>query len=294
MTTEDKTPAADATIGHNSGEEADGAQVATIPENETLDQRLAREYADRMARSDALIVSFGKFPAIIESDEVFDKASAFAVQLNAQVRALDADQKEEKAPILVQGRTIDDFFFIPKRALEDAKRVVEKAQGVWAEKKRKEAERLRQEADRLAREEADRLRIEAQRKIDEENERLEAQRKAAEAEGKKFEAPAELSIETEEAIEESIQAQEKAAITSQQARATVSAPVRTQTSFGTKATAKMVWDFEILDREKLAIEKLLPYIGLDVLEKAMKAFVKGGGRDMPGANIFQRQEVKNR
>lgn len=54
--------------------------------------------------------------------------------------------------------------------------------------------------------------------------------------------------------------------------------------FGT-VSAKKVWDFEVLDEMKIPREFLM------VNEKAVRAAVKAGVRNIPGVRVFQREEL---
>lgn len=52
-----------------------------------------------------------------------------------------------------------------------------------------------------------------------------------------------------------------------------------------KATARTIWDFEIVDESKIPREFLM------VNEKAIRAAIKAGVRNIPGVRIFQREEL---
>ncbi len=61
----------------------------------------------------------------------------------------------------------------------------------------------------------------------------------------------------------------------------------TRGDFGT-VSAKKVWDFEIVDASAVPPEFLM------VNEKAIRAAVKAGVRNIPGVNIFQKEELSVR
>ena len=63
--------------------------------------------------------------------------------------------------------------------------------------------------------------------------------------------------------------------------------VRTHTGMGVVATLKTSWAFEITDRTKIDLESLRPYLPLDAIEKAVRAYVRAGGRELAGCRIFQ-------
>jgi len=60
---------------------------------------------------------------------------------------------------------------------------------------------------------------------------------------------------------------------------------KTINSGTTQLTARTVWDFEIVDESKVPREFLM------VNEKALRAAIKTGVRNIPGVKIFQREEL---
>lgn len=69
--------------------------------------------------------------------------------------------------------------------------------------------------------------------------------------------------------------------------ATEQTPITTRSEAGT-VTAKKTWDFEIVDESKLPRQWLIPN------EKAIRAAVKAGVRDIPGVRVFQREDLSVR
>ena len=56
---------------------------------------------------------------------------------------------------------------------------------------------------------------------------------------------------------------------------------------GGVATLVTRWAFEVENRAKLNLEPLRPYLSLEEIEKAGRAFVRAGGRTLSGARIFR-------
>jgi len=50
------------------------------------------------------------------------------------------------------------------------------------------------------------------------------------------------------------------------------------------------WTFKDLDRDKLDLEKLRQHIPADALDKAVRSFVKAGGRELAGCTIFDSRQ----
>ena len=51
------------------------------------------------------------------------------------------------------------------------------------------------------------------------------------------------------------------------------------------------WVGELDNKAELDLEALRPYLGVDLLQKAINAFVAAGGRELKGANIFEKSEA---
>lgn len=237
---------------------------------ETLIDRLAREYETEQKRAEDLLSGFKNMPVVIEDEETYQKASAFAVQLQKHAKLLDGKHSIEKEPFLRDGRVVDGFFKNPAKDLEDAKRQVEKRQGTYVAVKRAAEQRARDETERLARAEASRLEAEA----------LAAMEKQPD--------------QADDIVEQAVDAIERADIATEEAAAPVTTLQKTHTSFGTVASFNDPWAVEITSKDSLDLNKLRPYLSLDVLDKAAKAYIRAGGRELTGARIFQEPKVRNR
>ncbi|MBU6232444.1 hypothetical protein KGP36_07460 [Patescibacteria group bacterium] len=62
-------------------------------------------------------------------------------------------------------------------------------------------------------------------------------------------------------------------------------PIRVRGNFGSTASLKMKWRGVIVDRAKLDIAALTPYLTDEALLDALQEFVKAGGRTLAGADI---------
>jgi hypothetical protein len=127
--------------------------------------------------------------------------------------------------------------------------------------------RKRDEEKRRAAEEAKRQQEEAQRKLEEA-------------------AQAEHSVVGDVILDEAEQAQQRAL--EAQARVQLAGKGPTRTDAGT-ISQSAPWTFRIVDVTKIPLDELRPYLGVDVLEKALRAFVRAnkGARTLPGVEFFQ-------
>ena len=64
---------------------------------------------------------------------------------------------------------------------------------------------------------------------------------------------------------------------------------RTRGDLGAVASLRTEWVSEVEDRAVLDLEPLRHHFTPDALDKALRAAVKAGARDIKGARIYQRQ-----
>lgn len=172
------------------------------------------------------------------------------------------------------------------RAAEEAERAAKNAREAAEAKRRQDAE---------AAEKAEREAAEAKRKADEAL--AEARRKS--------EAEAEASRKADEKIRDAEKAEDKleraatvervAAKLERVAAGESAAPLaRTRGDYGSVSTINRRWVGELVDRKKLNLEALRPFLAADALEAAINGFVRAGGRDLEGARIFETDVVQTR
>lgn len=243
----------DAMIGHNQP---------------TLRDELAARHEDLLKRRDELLAAAERAPLAVEDEETAGKVQDFIKQIAACHKNAEAARVAEKEPHLDAGRMVDGYFKAVTEPLAKAKKAIEDRLTVYLRKKADAERRAREEAERLAREEA--------------------QRKAREA----AEAAAKLSAETDlagaiEAEEAAKQAEANAVKAASDADAKSAELSRTRGEYGSVGSLRTFWDFEIENRNVLDLETLRPFIPLDALEKAVRGFVKAGGRSIKGARIFE-------
>ena len=184
---------------------------------------------------------------------------------------LDTIRKAEVEPHLGAQREINGFF---KGAIERLERIgasLEVRATSYQRAKAAEERRILEERARKEREEEDR-----QRAIAEE----EASRNRPSA-----------ALKHEDRAEE---AAERAARAEAAARASAADLTRVRSGTGTVATTRTSWAFEIVDASMIPLETLRPYLPRAEIEKALRSYVRMGGRGLAGVRIFENETASFR
>jgi hypothetical protein len=234
---------------------------------DALREKLRDESYELIQRRDHLLDAATRMPEITD-DDIAGKVSDYVKQLTALVKASETHRTGAKEPYLEGGRNVDGFFKAITDPVEKTKTDVQRKLTIYLRQKEEAERRARIEQERLAREAA------------------EAARKEAEAKAKDAADSAALDV----AIEAEKQAEVAAA---DLAKATQAADVkpaelsRTRGEYGSMSSLRTDWVFDDLDRQQLDLEALRPYLPTDGLDKAVRAFIKAGGRQLRGVNIYE-------
>lgn len=232
-----------------------------------LRDRLMEDHAALVKRAIELSEAVERAPETVDENNA-GRVADFVKQITGHMKALDGARVAEKEPYLAGGRTVDGFFKTWTDALEKGKRAVEAKLNVYLRRKAEEERRRREEAERIAREEAER-----------------AARAAAEAAAKaQTDADLNAAIVAEDAA---IKAAADAAKAAQAADAKPADMARTRGDYGAVGTLRREWVFDDLDRNALDLEALRPFIPQDAIEKAIRAFIRSGGRQLAGVRIYE-------
>jgi len=246
-------------IGHNSGH---------VPTPEEIREVLISDQEALVTRRDELIAGFERAPKVINDDETVGKVSDFIKQIAGHIKKVDATRMDSKEPYLAGGRAVDGFFNPIKDSLETAKKDLTKRVTIHQKAKAAEEARIRAEAERKAWAEA-----EAAEK---------AAREAAAA--LKEEADLDNAVAAETAAKVAAEAAAKAKRESEAKAADMS---RARGDYGSVSSLRTRWTGEVVDRAKLDLEALREHLPADALEKAVRSFVKAGGRNLRGASIYE-------
>lgn len=247
-------------IGHN---------LPPLPE-------LLKEEAEALAkRRDELLAAVTRVPETIEDEATSGRVTDLVKLMIRCRQQAKKDHDERKAPFLLAGKQIDAAYATIIDPLARAQIQLEDRQTAY--------QRRKAEAERRAREE-------------------EARRQAAEAERLRREAEeAAAALETEDDLEAALaaeeEAQQRAAEAEERARA-AAAPVaelsRSRGEYGSVSSLQTYWEFDRLDRNTIDLNTLRPYLPLDAIEKAIRAFIRSGGRELKGCRIFQNSKSRTR
>lgn len=224
-----------------------------------LREEMAERVAPLLARRKEIEARLPNVPERIDDDATAGKVADFIKVTNAAIKAAEGFRVTEKEPHLAASRAVDGFFKTElTEPLEKVKKALEPRLTDYQRRKVEEERRLRIEAERIAREAAE----------------------------------AAATMQTEADLPAAIAAEEHARVATtdavQAAREAAAKPAelsRSRGEYGAVASLRETVVGEIVDRDKLDLERLRPYLPLDGLQKAVNAFVKAGGRDLAGARI---------
>lgn len=233
-----------------------------------LRERLQEESGALLKRRDELLAGASRIPDKIEDDEIAGKVADFIKLVSACTKNAEGLRVARKEPFLESGRVVDGFFKAVTEPLEKAKGQISARLTVWQRQKAAEEKRLRDEAEAIARI---------------------AATKAAEA-AREAERAAQNDAQLATAIEAAAAAKQAAADAVVAERAAAAKPAdmsRTRGDVGAVASLVQFWDFTDLNRDAIDLEALRQHLPADALEKAVRSFVKAGGRTLAGVRIFE-------
>lgn len=247
--------------GHNAGTQQEMLRDELEAENDAL-----------LRRTGDLLSAVDRAPPI-NDDDVAGKVSDMVKMLGAAIKVSETTRMSRKEPYEALADVIHTFY--KKRItdpLKDGKARMEAKLGVYLRETAAREKAIRDQAERVARE--------AQRLAQE------AARKAAEAmqNEKDLQAALDAQARADEAAIASVAASKAAA-------AKPAEMSRTRGDIGSLGTLRQHWTGEVVDRETLDLGPLRQHLSLDDLNKAVRAYVKAGGRFLDGAKIYEAQEV---
>lgn len=234
---------------------------------EALREKLRDENTDILDRADQLLEAAGRLPAI-DNDDVAGKVGDYIKQLTALIKMAETRRTSAKEPYLEGGRHVDGFFKAVTDPVGKIKETVGKLLTIYEREKEAAARARRIEEERIAREAAQKAAAEA------------AAAAAAAADDKSLDT----AIAAEKAAEVAAADLAKAAQAAEVKPAELS---RTRGEYGSMTSLRTEWVFDNLDRAQLDLEELRPYLPTDGLEKAVRAFIKAGGRQLRGVTIYE-------
>ena len=230
--------------------------------------RLTEDYAGMLVRRDELLGAADRVPPTVEDENTAQKVGDFIKQLQAAMKNADATRVSEKEPYLAGGRQTDGFFKAITEPLAKVKKEIEGRLNIFLRKKADAERRAREEAEKKARKEAERA----------------AQEVAERIKALKDEEGLEAAITAEEVAKHAKADALKAA---KEAEAKAAELSRTRGDYGSVASLRTFWDFKDFDRDKLDLGALRAHLPEEALYKAVRSYIKAGGRELVGVTIFE-------
>jgi flagellin-like hook-associated protein FlgL len=230
--------------------------------------RLGEDYAATVNRGQELLEAAERAPATVEDEDAAEKVTDFIRQIGAAIKVTEAARIGEKEDYLEGGRTVDGFFKKILKPLADAKADITARLTVYQKAKADAERKVREDVERTARVEAERLEKEA----------------ADKAAALREEADLAGAVAAEEAAKAAQKVLDDAA---KAASVKVAELSRTRGDLGGVGSLQTFFDFRALSRETLALEPLRQHLPADALEKAVRSYIKAGGRKLAGVEIFE-------
>lgn len=241
---------------------------------ELLLTRLQNDHAALVSRRDKLLEGVKRAPTEINDEETAGKMADFVEkQLKAFVSAADDVHDTEKAPFLAAGRVVDGFWHSLKDEIDASIKRLNVIRKRYADKKDQEARRKLEEEARQRQAEADR-------------QRREAEAAAAKARSEKAREAAEQKAAAAE------QAQAVADQASTAAQVAPSVLGRSVGAGGGTTILKREWTYENLDRATLDLEALRPHLSNEVMEKAVRDWIKAHKNDLEAGKAPELKGVR--
>jgi len=246
-----------AKIGHNN----------PPSDAESLEQKLMEDYERQLSDAQMAYKDANNFPNKIETDEDANRGTDLIKKIVGLNKNFEAIRIKEKEPYLTLGRVVDNFFKKPYDLLNEAKNNVRFPIDDFLKEKAAKERAIREEQARIAREEAEKRATQAV--------------SAAQAEQQ---ATADILARSAAQLEYKAQSLEKAA---------AEKPAQLARASGVSGTASLrtKWVGEVIDPKSIDLELLRPYIRPEDLQRALNAFVAMGGRELPGARIYEKSET---
>ena len=243
-------------------------------DEEVFKTELGTRHDELLNRRATLVDAFSRAPEVIEDDETAGKAADYIKQLTAHEKATVRARTDEKAPYLSRGKWVDAFFKGPAVAgITEIKRAITGRLTAYQRRVADEERRRREEEQRRQREEADRARREAEERA-----------KAAQTE-----ADLDDAIQAEANAEDAAERAERVERATQAGVADLS---RRHSAAGTVASLRTSWKCTSFDPAQVDLNALRLHFASADIEKAIRGFVRNGGRSLHGATIEEVSESR--
>lgn len=210
-------------------------------------------------------------PEAIEDELVAGQVTERIKRIKGIRKQVEVAHKEVKAPYLECGRAVDGWKTKLEAQIEAHEKAATKPLDAFLAKKAQEERERRLAFAKQQQEEADRLAAEA--------------RKHQEA------GIQDTAVELATASAQAEATANRVAISAVTKKSNELA--KSYSSTGSTASQRVAWVGEVIDVAAIDLEKLRPFFTLAEIEKALKAFVRNGGRECAGALIEEKSTGLN-
>jgi hypothetical protein len=228
---------------------------------------LETEVAALLARRDQLVEGVARMPDAIEDEDTERRASDLARMIGAAIKTSDTTRMARNEPARQAQALVNAVYGRISEPLTRARNTVLQRLTVFQRAKADAERRRLEDLARTRREEADRQRREAE----------------IIAEAARTEAELDMAMGREDlarqADADALQAQ----------RASEAKPAelsRARGEYGATASLRQYWEFEIEDYDRVNLSALRAHLPRDAIEKAIRSYVRAGGRDLGGVRIY--------
>ncbi len=232
-------------------------------------ERLQADHVNLIDRRDALLAGMERAPTDIVSEDIAGKMADFVHrQIDPFIKESEATHKAEKQPYLENGRTVDGFLHALIDDIKRGKAALNVTRKRYADAKDAEKRRVREIAERKAREEQQRLERDAEEKA------------------KAMDSDKDIAA----AIDAEFAASQARVVADKATQAAAAKPAelgRTRGAHGGMTTLKTFWAYRDLDYVTVDLEALRQHLPSSAINQAIRAFIKAGGRDLKGCDIFE-------
>lgn len=236
-----------------------------------LADMLGEAYLDLLTEFNAWFGSASRAPATVENDTDLTNFGTIITKLRSVRSKAKKAHEIEKAPFLENGRIVDKWFNNIVAQCETAELTLARRQSGYLKKKEDDARKAAESAAAAAA-------LEAAAKL------REAERLMDTGDFETAQAAIDLSAAAETTAKEATKT----------AEAKPADLVRTYASSGTVVSSQAVWRHTIVDKAKIPLDLLRPFIADSDLDKYIKAFVRNGGRQLAGVTIEEDRKPINR
>ena len=269
----------------------------------SISERLAEDYSDLLASVEKLAVEANAAPKSIEDDDTSNSVADLIKSIAAAAKRAESTRVAEKEPHLQAGRDVDGFFKV--RALDRLERMKTSLSlrvTDYLRRKAQEERRRREEEERLRREEAARALREAEERDRAARQAKEEEAALAAAEAAKAATASDFGSSTilapiagyaaaeqaraNSALDDAAAADAAAQKAAREAAAKPADLARTRGE-ASLSTLKETWEFEIVDIQAIPLSVLRPFLPRPDIEKAVRAFVRVGHRELEGVRIYK-------